>query len=709
MKNTSKIITALFLLLSFSLSSFAKDNDEPVKVDGIYYLLNKDAKTASVTYKEEHVIVSEYEGSISIPKTIQYSGINYTVTSIGERAFTGDTSRLTSISIPNSVTSIGKWAFLGCSALTSITIPNGVTSIGDGAFSRCSGLTTIKVDKSNPVYNDGDGSNCIIETSTNTLVQGCKTTIIPNNVESIGNQAFWMCDSLTSITIPNSVKSIGDEAFAGCDGLTSITIPNGVTSIGDKAFLSCDGLTSITIPNGVTSIGNRAFEHCIGLTSITISNGVTSIGDYAFYGCSGLTSVTIPNSVTSIGEGTFLLCSGLTSVTIPNSVTSIEAIAFLGSGLTSVTIPNSVTSIGNRAFEHCIGLTSITISNGVTSIGDYAFYGCSGLTSVTIPNSVTSIGEGTFLLCSGLTSVTIPNSVSSIGDEAFKFCFGLTSITIPNSVKTIGKDAFKDCVNLPSFDQKAEITMNSAAQNKAFTVNGVSFTMIEVEGGTFMMGATSEQLEGLTGDELLGYDASKPTHRVTLSSYYIGQTEVTQALWQAVMGDNPSSFKGYNQCPVESVSWDDCQTFISKLNSMTGQNFRLPSEAEWEFAARGGTKSKGYKYSGSNTLGNVGWYGYENDWRSTGNSDEFIHPVSKKSANELGIYDMSGNIWEWCQDWYGDYNNSSQTNPKGPSSGSFRVLRGGSCANYARLCRVSLRNGNYPDSSKSLFGLRLAL
>lgn len=235
-----------------------------------------------------------------------------------------------------------------------------------------------------------------------------------------------------------------------------------------------------------------------------------------------------------------------------------------------------------------------------------------------------------------------------------------------------------------------------ASQDRTFTVGGVTFKMIAVEGGTFTMGATSEQ-----GDD--AYDWEKPAHSVTLSSYSIGETEVTQALWQAVMGSNPSNFSGSNK-PVESVSWNDCQDFISKLNSMTGQNFRLPTEAEWEYAARGGNKSQGYKYAGSNTIDNVAWY-YEN----SSSSEYSTHNVATKQANELGIYDMSGNVLEWCQDWYDSYSSGSQTNPTGPVSGFNRVYRGGSWGSRAGGCRVSYRNYGGPTSRNYDQGLRLAL
>lgn len=237
--------------------------------------------------------------------------------------------------------------------------------------------------------------------------------------------------------------------------------------------------------------------------------------------------------------------------------------------------------------------------------------------------------------------------------------------------------------------------------SREFVANGVAFRMIPVEGGTFTMGATPEQ-QNPDDDE-------KPTHRVTLSSYMIGETEVTQELWQAVMGSNPSYFKGNNN-PVEKVSWNDCQDFVRKLNSLTVQTFRLPTEAEWEFAARGGNKSKGYQYSGSNNLRDVAWYGqWDGNTYDNGNSGEKTHPVATKAPNELGIYDMSGNVCEWCQDWYGSYSSSAQTNPQGPSSGSYRVIRGGGWGDGAMFCRSAIRGNDRPGLRYYSLGLRLVL
>ena len=228
---------------------------------------------------------------------------------------------------------------------------------------------------------------------------------------------------------------------------------------------------------------------------------------------------------------------------------------------------------------------------------------------------------------------------------------------------------------------------NSSATGLSAEFNKLINNMVYVSGGTFIMGGDD------SSDQM-------PTHSVTLSSYYICKYEVTQALWRAVMGSNPSNFKG-NNLPVEKVSWYDCQTFIKRLNSYTGRNFRLPTEAEWEFAARGGNYSHHYKCSGSNHIHDAAWY--------IDNSSKRPHPVGTKHPNELGLYDMSGNVCEWCSDWYGSYSSYSQTNPTGPNSGSSRVHRGGSWRYKARYCRTPERSSNTPDYCVNYIGLRLVL
>ena len=407
---------------------------------------------------------SAFEGctrltSITIPDS---------VTSIGECAFSWCT-KLTSVTIGNGVTSIGDYAFRGCSGLTSVTIGNGVTSIGDSAFQDCTGLTSINVAEGNTKYHSA--GNCLIETASKTLILGCNTSVIPSDgsVTSIGDSAFESCTGLTSVTIPDSVTSIGRSAFYNCTGLTSVTIGSGVKSIGEDAFLNCTGLTSVTIPDSVTSIGNYAFRGCSGLTSVTIGNGVTSIGECAFYNCTGLTSVTIGNGVTSIGDSAFQDCTGLTSINVAEGNTKYHsagnclietASKTLIFGCKTSVIPSdgSVTSIGSYAFKGCTGLTSITIPNSVTNIGDWVFVGCNSLTSITISENVISIGNNAFSGCKGLTSITIPDNVTSIGERALYNCTGLTSVTIGNGVTSIGDSAFSGCSGLTSITIPDSVT-----------------------------------------------------------------------------------------------------------------------------------------------------------------------------------------------------------------------------------------------------------
>ena len=261
-----------------------------------------------------------------------------------------------------------------------------------------------------------------------------------------------------------------------------------------------------------------------------------------------------------------------------------------------------------------------------------------------------------------------------------------------------------------------------AQQDQTFSVKGVTFKMKFVKGGSFTMGATKEQ--GAAAEE-----KEKPAHKVSVNDYYIGQTEVTQALWMAVMGSNPSEFRAYDH-PVENVSWDDCQMFIAKLNEITGARFRLPTEAEWEFAARGGNKSQKFKYSGSNRHLDVAWsadaieailpkevpyttnvFNPEQNMPTSEDETNATQIVGIKAPNELGIYDMSGNVWEWCADRFDEqyYKNSPSNNPQGPDSGANRVHRGGSWRSGEWYCRVSNRNADVPGYSYSTLGFRLAL
>ena len=328
----------LFLMMLLPLAASA----DAVQIGAIYYNLNAENQTAEVTNNP-----NKYSGDIVIPESVTYEEVTYSVTSIGYAAFQ-DCSGLTSITIPNGVTSIGGSAFDKCSGLISVVIPNSVSSIGNYALTDCSSMTSIAVEAGNTKFDSRDNCNAIIETASNTLKAGCKTTVIPNNVTTIGFAAFDGCSGLTSVTIPNSVTSIKDVAFCDCSSLTSITIPNSVTSIGSSTFAGCGNLTSIVVEAGNTVYDSR--DNCNALIE-TASNTLMR----------GCEKTVIPNSVTTIGRDAFSYCTGLSSVTIPNSVTSIGKYAFFKcKAMTSLTIPNSVTSIDNSAFFDCWGLTSVT-------------------------------------------------------------------------------------------------------------------------------------------------------------------------------------------------------------------------------------------------------------------------------------------------------------------------------------------------------------
>ena len=566
-------IAALLTALGLPVSTMA----QRVEVDNIFYhIVGDHAEVSPGSYP--------YSGEVAIPASIALDGTDYpvtaieaaafrdcpsltsvtippTVTTVGEYAFAGCTSldsvgisdlaawcsiefysesanpcyqahrlfvdgeEVVELVVPEAVTTIGSFAFAGCSSLTSVTIPATVTEIGASPFIDCGALTAMTVASDNPYYDSRDSCNAIIWTATSTLVSGCQITVIPTTVTAIGNWAFYSCTGLTSILIPNSVTEIGVESFSHCSSLMGVNIPNSVSMIGYQAFYGCTSLRSIHLPASVRGIGSSAFEFCPSLTSMSVApdnprfdsrdecnaiivtdgntllagcrntvipSTVTAIDDYAFSGSTTLTGIEIPASVTTVGDFAFRNCSALRSVVIPEGVTSIGASAFFEcAALNRVEIPTSVVSIGSFAFEHCPAITSMTVARDnpaydsrdscnaiietatsvlkagcmntiipttVTAIGDNAFSGSFMLTKVAVPPSVTAIGHYAFAGCTSLSSINIPNTVTAIGDAAFSGCSALTALDIPNSVVHIGQAAFGGCQSLERITLPKSVT-----------------------------------------------------------------------------------------------------------------------------------------------------------------------------------------------------------------------------------------------------------
>lgn len=355
------------------------------------------------------------------------------VKSIGEYAFS-DCSQTSFdyLGLPDSVTSIAECAFYNCTGLRYIDIGKGLASLAADAFEGCGGITRIEVNAGNTVYRSE--GNCLIRKSTNTVVKGCKTSVIPAGIKMIGERAFQSCSGLDVLEIPHGVTSIGDCAFMDCEGLYGVSIPGTVKVIGEGAFYSCTDLCDVTICAGTVKIGDHAFYHCEMLTGIHIPGSVTSIDDWAFRGCNSMTSVEWEYGVKTIGECAFAECSALTAACLPDSVTSLGDRAFYGCGsIEKATVPGSAVSVGSGVFFGCTSLKEVIIGIGVRSIGDEAFRDCAALEEVTVPYGVTSLGNGAFRNCSGLKTISLPVTLQTVGFIAFNKCEALSAAYYPGT------------------------------------------------------------------------------------------------------------------------------------------------------------------------------------------------------------------------------------------------------------------------------------
>ena len=671
-------------------------------VDGVFYAVTG-TRPATVEVTNNGSI-DTYIEQVVIPATVTYGGVEYAITSIADSAFYTNY----------------EYVDITCYCLTPPALH--ANSI------NATEIVTVPYEVLEDYYYADGWSTAysyailgqmfdFVENSISYKITGDNTAgVAPGYIgylKETGHNSKYVWygaqhDLGDNIDVPATVTHVG-KTYA-------------VTAIGECAFFGIR-MKHVNLPNTITEIGRNSFAHCTNLTAISIPEGVTDIQDYAFYDCQSIESVSLPSGLTRIGEGAFMyLYKWRVDLVIPDNVTGIQRGAFYQCyRMQSVTLGSKVAWVGARAFDSIDSISTITCKSDVPPVLEVYEYESDGDTYVNQPfdselyyKAAVRVPYGSheaylnadewknfrYIVSDQVVTPTISGDVNgdklvNMDDLAVMINYLLTDDA--TGIDMTGADLTGDIsVGMDDLALLINCLLTNStpgtvgeAQHK-FLISGVPFTMVNVDGGTFMMGNAN-------------ISSSRPVHQVNLSGYSIGQTEVTQALWKTVMRSNPSYFTGDLNRPVENVNWNECQDFVNMMKRLTGMNFRLPTEAEWEFAARGGNKSQGFDYAGSNNLDDVGWY--------LDNSDDTTHPVATKAPNELGLYDMTGNVFEWCQDWWGAYSSAAQVNPQGPAEGSERVCRS---AGFNRSGTYNWfyntgRTCDYPDQKANDTGLRLAL
>ena len=693
-----------------------------------------------------------YHNTVIIPSNVTYQGITYSVTGINNDAFYD--SGLNYLTIPVSITNIDDSTFTYTNLESVFITGNGEWQAGAlpetvKTLYIGSGVTGVKGMQVNPVkiysyattppvcdensFTGYDAELHVPASSvaayftapywsnfTNIIGDAVAITNLTLNQDSIeilaGNQASLLATVTPARAVPNDVSWISsDNAVATVDNGMVAAVKAGecdiIATCQDKQAV-CHVVVNEILPEEIV-LNQEDIKIEVGsqftLTATVLPENATN--KTVTWRTTNSAVATVNNGVvTGVGPGEcniiascgdkqaichvivveqfiFITLDQHSASLLPNHIVTLTpTVAPVATDIV-VTSSNPAVAAARLAGDkiQVVGITEGNATIYVNSADGYAFSDSCLVEVYTERGDVNcdgfvNISDGTVLI-----DILLGSDVNHSEENAD--CNSDGKITISDLTALI--DALLGGAPLP--EKNYEV----------INVNGVSFKMMKVQGGTFTMGATPEQgTEEPWNDEW-------PTHEVTVSSFSIGQTEVTQELWQAVMGTNPSYFTGDPKRPVETVSWDECQQFITTLNQLTGMNFRMPTEAEWEYAARGGNRSEGYKYAGSNDINETAWWD-DNAGDGVGESspDYGTHPVALKKANELGLYDMSGNVWEWCQDWYGTYSQETQINPTGPETGTEHLYRGGSWINYARNCRVSCRF-HWVTNGVNYVGLRL--